>query len=160
MTATAPAGGTPELRPNTTGITGGSTTPGPAGQSGTPGGNSPPVPVPPPQTRPPDVPPPPPVSPGAGSGADDGLRTVLPEALGVPAGASRRKTRLWLSVAAVSAALGSLGGALLAYVMIGPSVTEENDSNKEYDASQPPFTVSVQPEQSEPREWRWCSTGR
>ncbi|MFG3249508.1 hypothetical protein [Streptomyces sp. NPDC048187] len=56
-------------------------------------------------------------------------------------------------MAAVSGALGALGGALLAYVMIGPSVTKENDSNKAYDASQPPFTVSVQPEQSEPREW-------
>ncbi|MEV0693909.1 hypothetical protein [Streptomyces sp. NPDC050388] len=96
---------------------------------------------------------PPPAPPGAGGGADDGLRTVLPEALGVPAGASRRKRRLWLSVAAVSAVLGGLGGALLAYAMIGPSVTKENDSNKAYDASQPPFTVSVQPEQSEPQEW-------
>jgi hypothetical protein len=36
--------------------------------------------------------------------------------------------------------------------MIGPSVTKENDSTKAYDASQAPFTVSVQPEQSEPRE--------
>ncbi|MDT0608678.1 hypothetical protein [Streptomyces lancefieldiae] len=56
-------------------------------------------------------------------------------------------------MAAVSGVLGALGGALLAYVMIGPSVTKENDSNKAYDASQPPFTVSVQPERSEPREW-------
>ncbi|MGC0373579.1 hypothetical protein RKD28_001095 [Streptomyces sp. SAI-229] len=56
-------------------------------------------------------------------------------------------------MAVVSAVLGGLGGALLAYVMIGPSVTKENDSNKEYDASQPPFTVSVRPERSEPNEW-------
>ncbi|MFD5897743.1 hypothetical protein [Streptomyces sp. NPDC060366] len=58
-----------------------------------------------------------------------------------------------MSVAAVSGVLGALGGALLAYVMIGPSTTRENESNKAYDAAQPPFTVSVQPEQSEPREW-------
>ncbi|MFC5854306.1 hypothetical protein ACFPZI_21630 [Streptomyces chlorus] len=44
----------------------------------------------------------------------------------------------------MSAVLGALGGALLAYLMIEPSVTKENDSNKEYDASQPPFTVSVE----------------
>jgi hypothetical protein len=58
---------------------------------------------------------------------------------------------LW--VAAVSSVLGAVSGALLAYLMIGPSVTKENDSNKEYDASEVPFTVSVQPEQGEPREW-------
>jgi len=153
MTATAPAGGTPEPRPRPAGSNEGSTSARPEGQNGSPDGTSPHAAVPPPPTRPPDVPPPPPASPGAGSGADDDLRTVLPEALGVPAGASRRKRRLWLTVAAVSAVLGVLAGALLAYAMIGPSVTKENDSNKAYDASQPPFTVSVQPEQSEPQQW-------
>ncbi|MET9686037.1 hypothetical protein [Streptomyces coeruleorubidus] len=56
-------------------------------------------------------------------------------------------------VAAVTGVLGVLSGALLAYLMIGPSVTKENDSNKDYDASQPPYTVSVRPEESEPRAW-------
>lgn len=153
MTATAPSGGTPEPGPNTAGDDDGGTTSGPAGQGGASNGASPPAHVPPPPTRPPDVPPPPPASPGPGTVADDGLRAVLPEALGVPAGASRRKRRLWLAVAAVSTVLGMLGGALLAYLMIEPSVTKENDSNKAYDAGQPPFTVSVQPEQSAPSEW-------
>ncbi|MEU8348802.1 hypothetical protein [Streptomyces sp. NPDC048845] len=53
----------------------------------------------------------------------------------------------------MSSVLCALGGALVTYVMIEPSVTKENESNKAYDASQTPFTVSVEPERSEPREW-------
>lgn len=42
---------------------------------------------------------------------------------------------------------------LIDYVMIEPSVAEENESNAEYDADKAPFTVSVQPEEDEPYEW-------
>lgn len=59
---------------------------------------------------------------------------------------------LWLSVTATVGLLSVLGGTLLGYYMIKPSVTRENDSNKGYDASQAPFTVSVQTELGDPRQ--------
>ncbi|WP_307822039.1 hypothetical protein [Streptomyces coffeae] len=66
--------------------------------------------------------------------------------------ASRRKKILWLSVTATVGLLSVLGGTLLGYYMIKPGVTRENDSNKGYDASQAPFTVSVQTELGDPRQ--------
>ncbi|MFB7957641.1 hypothetical protein [Streptomyces sp. NPDC056045] len=66
--------------------------------------------------------------------------------------ASRRKKILWLSVTATVGVLSVLGGTLLGYYMIKPSVTRENDSNRGYDASQAPFTASVQTELGDPRQ--------
>ncbi|MEU1436448.1 hypothetical protein ABZ438_20555 [Streptomyces sp. NPDC005786] len=53
---------------------------------------------------------------------------------------------------AAIAVLSLLGGALVGYYMITPSVNKENDSNKGYDASQVPFTASVQAELGDPRQ--------
>jgi hypothetical protein len=56
-------------------------------------------------------------------------------------------------VSVVSSGLSLIAGAGLAYLLIGPTVTKENDSQKKYDASQPPFAASVQPEKNEPQAW-------
>ncbi|MGW0533401.1 hypothetical protein [Streptomyces sp. NPDC003032] len=53
---------------------------------------------------------------------------------------------------ATAGLLSVLGGTLLGYYMIKPSVTRENDSDKGYDASQAPFTASVQTELGDPRQ--------
>lgn len=56
-------------------------------------------------------------------------------------------------VSAGGTVLALLAGVVVAYLQIGPGVSEENDSQKAYDASQPPFSVSLRPEKSEPNEW-------
>jgi hypothetical protein len=50
-------------------------------------------------------------------------------------------------------ALALMAAAVPGYLLIGPTVSKENDSQKKYDASQPPFAASVQPEKSEPHTW-------
>ncbi|QLH24223.1 hypothetical protein [Streptomyces sp. Rer75] len=139
MTATAPSDGTSEPRPSAEGNTASE----PSGQGGGSDEPSPPVPAQSPPQGPAD----------AGSGASQSFEAIASQALGVDPGASRRKRTLWLSVTATVGLLSALSGTLLAYYMIKPSVTRENDSNKGYDASQAPFTVSVRPEEGEPREW-------
>lgn len=85
-------------------------------------------------------------------GAGESLGAVTYEVLGVDPAASRRRKIMWLSVAATLGLLSLLGGTLLGYYMIKPGVNRENESNKGYDASQVPFTTSVQTELGDPRQ--------
>ncbi|UXY23045.1 hypothetical protein N8I84_33350 [Streptomyces cynarae] len=78
--------------------------------------------------------------------------------LGVDPGASRRKKTRWAVVLSVRNILtflcGVLATTLAAYLLLGWDVHNQNDKQKEYDASQAPFTVSVQPDKGDPRqEW-------
>ncbi|MBL1102394.1 hypothetical protein JK363_38440 [Streptomyces sp. 205] len=138
MTATAPTDGTPEPQPSADG----DTAPEPTGQQGGSDATMPSAATQPPRQRSADT----------GGGADESLGAITSEVLGVDPAASRRKKILWLSVTATVGLLSVLGGTLLGYYMIKPGVTRENDSNKGYDASQAPFTVSVQTELGDPRQ--------
>jgi hypothetical protein len=90
---------------------------------------------------------------GAGDEAGEGYGAIAYELSGVDPAASPRRKRRWLTVRAGLGVLSLIATAGFGFLLIKPTVTEENDSQKEYDASQPPFTASMQPEKSEPREW-------
>ncbi|MBM7167600.1 hypothetical protein JQK87_04095 [Streptomyces sp. G44] len=140
MTASASTGGTPEPRPRG----GEHSVPEPTGRQG---GSDPTAPSAAHQPVPHG-------SPDTGGGADESLGAITFEALGADPAASRRKKTLWLSVTATVGFLSVLGGTLLGYYMIKPNVTRENESNKGYDASQAPFTASVQTELGDPgQDW-------
>lgn len=155
MTATAPSGGTPESRPDTTGNTTAGTAegttsqpPAPAGAPPrAPAGASPPAAAPTPPSGPPDT--------GGGTGGEprEGFWSIVVEALGLAPGSSRRRQVVTLLVVAVMTFVAVFRDTLVEYFTIERNVVEENDSNKKYDASQPPFTVTVRPETSEPPEW-------
>ncbi|MFI1293933.1 hypothetical protein ACH4VM_36875 [Streptomyces sp. NPDC020792] len=77
---------------------------------------------------------------------------------GVDPGASRRKKTWWAVLLSLRTGLaflcGTLVAALIAYWLSGWDIPKQNDKQKEYDASQAPFTVSVRPEKGDPRqEW-------
>ncbi|MFE1775455.1 hypothetical protein [Streptomyces sp. NPDC059008] len=88
-----------------------------------------------------------------GGGPRESIWAIVTEALGLAPGASRRRKVVLLLVMVAIPLLVVFRDTLIDYVMIKPNVARENDSNKEYDASQLPFTVSVQPENGEPRHW-------
>src|SRR5690606_17942130 len=141
MTATAPSGGTPEPRPDSGGNTTGRTTPDPAASGGTP----PPTPVPPPPSRPPDVPARPSGTPD-GEGEDrEGFWRMVAEALGVAPGSSLRKRLITLAVLAAVASVVPFYDALVDHLLSDRKTEQANESNKEYDAGQQPFTVTVRP---------------
>ncbi|MGV9559409.1 hypothetical protein [Streptomyces sp. NPDC003522] len=73
--------------------------------------------------------------------------------MGLAPGSSRRRQVVTLLVVAVMTFVAVFRDTLVEYFTIERNVVEENDSHKKYDASQPPFTVTVRPETSEPTEW-------
>lgn len=139
MTTTASPDGTPEPQPGGDGDTPAE----PTGRSVDSGGDSPSAPAQLSQQSSADT----------GSGPRESIWAIVAEALGLAPGASRRRKVVLLLVTVAIGLLVVFRDTLTGYVMIKPNVTRENDSNKEYDASQLPFTVSVQPENGEPREW-------
>ncbi len=139
MTTTASSDGPPEPQ---SGSDGGAPAE-PTGQSGDSGGDSPSDPAQLPQHR----------SSGTEGGPRESIWAIVAEALGLAPGASRRRKVVLLLVTLAIGLLVVFRDTLIDYAMIKPNVARENDSNKEYDASQLPFTVSVQPENGEPREW-------
>ncbi|MEU8470964.1 hypothetical protein AB0F30_24200 [Streptomyces sp. NPDC029006] len=77
---------------------------------------------------------------------------------GVDPGASRRKKARWAVLLSARTVLtfvcGTLAAAVFAYWLSGWDIPAQNDKQKQYDASQAPFTVSVQPNESDPdQEW-------
>ncbi|MFG1807809.1 hypothetical protein [Streptomyces sp. NPDC049040] len=134
---TEPAEETPEPQPGADG----GTPPESASESGTTGGDPPATPAAesPPQN-----------SAASESPPRESLRAITAEVLGVAPGASRRKKVIWLLVTAAAALLGVAGVVVRDYLLIKPSVSRENESNKAYDAAQQPFTVSVQPDKGDP----------
>ncbi|WP_310726707.1 hypothetical protein [Streptomyces sp. N2A] len=139
MTTTASSDGPPEPQP---GGDGGAPTE-PTGQSGGSGGDSSSAPAQLPQQS----------SAATEGGSRESIWAIVADAMGLAPGASRRRKVVLLLVTIAIGLLVVFRDTLIDYVMIKPNVTRENDSHKEYDASQLPFTVSVRPENSEPRQW-------
>ncbi|MDQ1007228.1 hypothetical protein QFZ82_001713 [Streptomyces sp. V4I23] len=140
MTATAPSGGTSESQPGGDG----GTPAEPTGPSEDSGGSPSAGPARLPRQQ---------SAAGAGSEPREGLWSIVADTLGLTPGSSPRRRVVTLLVMVSIALVAVFRDALVDYGMTEWNVTRQNDSNKEYDASQQPFTVSVQPEQGEPREW-------
>ncbi|MET9146166.1 MULTISPECIES: hypothetical protein [unclassified Streptomyces] len=92
------------------------------------------------------------------SGADESFQAIASEMFGVDPGASRRKKTRWAVVLSVRTVLtfvcGTLAAALIGYWLSGLDTPKQNEKQKEYDASQAPFTVFTRPEQGDPgRPW-------
>ncbi|WP_159107516.1 hypothetical protein [Streptomyces rubrogriseus] len=88
-----------------------------------------------------------------GNGARESFASIVAEALGLAPGSSRRRRAVALLVMLSIAFMAVFRDTLTGYLMIKPSVTRENDANKEYDANTVPFTVSVRPAEGEPETW-------
>lgn len=144
MTTTASSDGTPEPQPSDDG----GPPAQPAGLSGNSGDSPPSPPAQPPQQ--------PQTPPAAGGAADESFHAITSELFGVDPGASRRKKTRWALLLSVRGVLtflcGTLAATAIGYLLIGFDVHKQNDKQKEYDASQTPFTVSAQPEKGDPRQ--------
>lgn len=142
MTTTASSDGTPE--PQTSGDGGGAAPGGLGGPSGDSGGSQP-----------------------SATGETQWRRrldawrrlpgrvwAIVAQVIGVSPGTSRRRQVVTVFVMVSLALLGVFRDTVVEYFMTKANTTRENDANRDYDASQAPFTVSVQSDDGDPgQEW-------
>ncbi|MDX3077496.1 hypothetical protein [Streptomyces sp. MI02-7b] len=78
---------------------------------------------------------------------------MLAEQLGVDPTASPRKRRRTLIVTLALCVVTAAMGWASDYFSVGPFASAEHEAQKENDATESPFIVSMRPEKSEPRAW-------